>query len=62
MNIEETLKPKLKYEKYLNNQICPACNSKEIGIDYWGIWNDERDWFYYCKNCDNTFKLWERYV
>ena len=32
MNIEETLKPKLKYEKYLNNQICPECNSKEIGF------------------------------
>ena len=59
MNIEEMLKPKLKYEKYLNNQICPSCNSKEIGIDYWGIWNDERDWFYYCKNRDDTFKLSE---
>ncbi len=44
-----------KLERELDQQECPHCKSKEIGIDNWGMFEGERDWFYYCKKCDTTF-------
>ena len=28
---------------------------QQEGIDNWGMFEGERDWFYYCKKCDTTF-------
>ena len=39
----------------LDEQRCPNCHSNDIGIDSWGMFPPERDFFYYCKKCDNTF-------
>lgn len=50
-----------KLEKELDQQECPHCKSKEIGIDNWGMFEGERDWFYYCKKCDTNFKENKRY-
>lgn len=44
-----------KLKNDLDKQKCPNCSSKHIGIDNWGIFKDEKDWFYYCKECDETF-------
>lgn len=51
LNCREALVEKLK-----NNDIkCPECNCNKIGIDNWGMFKGEADWFYYCKECDSTF-------
>lgn len=42
-------------ENNLSNQVCPECGCDDIGIDNWGMFDGEKDWFYYCKNCDVTF-------
>lgn len=42
-------------EKHIHEQECKACGSKDIGIDNWDMFEGENDWFYYCKQCDNTF-------
>lgn len=44
-----------KLEKDLDKQECPYCRCKDIGIDNWGMFKGDRDWFYYCKECDATF-------
>ena len=46
---------KEKLQKDLNKQKCPSCNSTNIGIDNWNIFKGEKDWFYYCKECDDVF-------
>ncbi|EKS4345100.1 hypothetical protein QB607_003104 [Clostridium botulinum] len=46
-------KEKLKQD--LDKQKCPECNCTDIGIDNWGMFEGEYDWFYYCKQCDVTF-------
>ena len=47
-----------KLKEYLeNNEVECTCGCTNIEIDYWGIFEDERDWFYYCKECDKTFRL-----
>ena len=46
---------KEKLEKDLDKQVCPYCSCTEIGIDNWGMFEGEKDWFYYCKECDATF-------
>lgn len=43
-------------EEKLDQQICPHCGCKNIGIDNWGMFPGIQDWFYYCKNCDATFR------
>lgn len=43
-------------EKDLQKQKCPHCGCKEVGIDNWNMFEGEKDWFYYCKECDDTFK------
>lgn len=46
-------------EKLLNeieNRKCPYCGCEDIGVDNWGMFEGERDWFYYCKECDDTFR------
>ena len=45
---------KLK-EHLENNEVKCACGCTNIGIDNWGMFKGERDWFYYCKECDDTF-------
>lgn len=49
-------KYKEQLEQNLDKQECPHCKCKEIGIDNWNMFEGEKDWFYYCKNCDDTFK------
>jgi len=48
------------YRKQLQDNIkgkkCPTCGCSKIGIDNWEMFEGERDWFYYCKECDDTFK------
>lgn len=46
-----------EYEDNLSWQVCPCCKSSSIDIDNWGVWNDKRDLFYYCVECDFTFNL-----
>lgn len=46
---------KEELKKDLNNQKCPNCDSENIGIDNWGMFEGKEDWFYYCKECDGTF-------
>ncbi|MGL4453567.1 MAG: hypothetical protein ACRCX8_19430 [Sarcina sp.] len=41
--------------KNLDKQVCPECGCRNIGVDNWGMFKTEEDWFYYCKNCDITF-------
>ena len=48
---------KEKLIENLSYQICPECGCKEIEIDNWGMFPEDRDWFYYCKDCDATFYL-----
>ena len=48
-------KYKEEYERELKNQKCPNCNSKNIGIDKWDMFDLDKDYFYYCKECDCTF-------
>lgn len=51
------------YKKVLENKLkegnikCPDCNCKNIGIDNWDMFKGERDWFYYCEECDVTFVI-----
>lgn len=46
----------LKLKENLEKQKCPnGCDSK-VGIDNWGMFYGERDWFYYCLECDDTWK------
>lgn len=47
---------KEKLKKDLDKQKCPYCKSTNIGIDNWNMFDGERDWFYYCKECDYTFR------
>lgn len=49
-------KYKKTLEQNLNKQECPSCGCNEIGIYNWNAFEDERDWFYYCKKCENIFK------
>jgi len=49
---KEALEQRLKTEDIK----CPHCECVEIGIDNWNMFEGERDWFYYCKECDDTFK------
>lgn len=35
---------------------CPSCDSNNIGKDHWGMFEADKDWFYYCKECDYTFR------
>jgi transposase-like protein len=49
---KEELQQKLENE----NIKCPYCKSKDVGIDNWGMFEGERDWFYYCEKCDAVFK------
>ncbi|WP_161780404.1 hypothetical protein [Clostridium botulinum] len=46
---------KEKLKKELDNKKCPYCGCTEIGIDNWGMFDGDGDWFYYCKECDDTF-------
>ena len=36
---------------------CIECRSADIGVDNWNMFEGERDWFYYCRECDVTFTL-----
>lgn len=42
--------------KNLDKQICPNCKSTNIGVDNWNMFEGDKDWFYYCKDCDETFR------
>lgn len=42
-------------QEKLKDKICPNCDSKNIGIDKWDMFEGKKDWFYYCKECDNPF-------
>ena len=50
---------KEQLENYLKQHEvkCPECKSKNIGIDNWGIFDDNTDWFYFCKECDSILRL-----
>lgn len=48
---KEALEQRLKTEDIK----CP-CGCNDIGIDNWGMFEGEKDWFFYCKECDDTFK------
>lgn len=50
---------KEKYVQNLPKQICPCCGNGKIGIDHWQMFIPECDWFYYCQECDYTWKLEE---
>lgn len=40
----------------LDEKVCPTCGCERIGVDNWGMFPGEKDWFYYCLECDDTFK------
>lgn len=42
--------------KELPNKVCPECGCKNIAIDNWGMFPGSNDWFYFCKECDTTFR------
>ena len=44
-----------KLENELSKQICPECKSGKIGIDNYGLFNGQDDWFYFCKECNLIF-------
>ena len=50
-----------KYKEKLQQRLesediqCLYCKSKDIGMDNWGMFEGEGDWFYYCRECDETF-------
>ena len=45
-------------KEYLeNNDIKCECGCTNIGIDNWEMFKGKEDWFYYCKECDNTFTI-----
>lgn len=48
-------KEKLKQRLENEDIECLYCKSKDIGIDNWDMFAGERDWFYYCRECDATF-------
>jgi hypothetical protein len=54
-------KYKLELEKFLKENevkcINEDCKCTDMGIDNWGTFEGEKDWFYYCRECDDTFNL-----
>ena len=50
----------LTLKVHLGNEVCPYCQKNEVGIDNWGMFEGECDWFYYCKECDGTWSFSER--
>ena len=46
-----------KYARNLHKQNCPFCKSEKVLIDNWGMFTPDRDFFYYCQECDYTWKL-----
>ena len=47
-----------KLKEYLeNNEVKCTCGCTNIRIDNWDFFEGERDWFYYCKECDDTFSV-----
>lgn len=62
-NIEESLSKGTCIDEYANklykelpNKVCPECGCKNIAMNNWGMFSGDRDWFYYCKECDTTFR------